>query len=52
MGIQLDISSKQFNERIALVAEETGVTLAQAKALDIQNQILAKSVDAQNAYKE
>jgi len=52
MGIQLDISSKQFNERIKLVAEETGVTLQQAKALDIQNQILAKSVDAQNAYKE
>jgi hypothetical protein len=51
MGIKIDQSTPQFNERIALVVKTTGVTLEQAKALDIQRQIFEKSTDAQEAYK-
>ena len=52
MGIKVDISSKAFNERIKLVMKDTGVTLDQAKAMDIQRQIMEKSTDAQKAYAE
>ena len=51
LWIQVDISSKQFNERIKTLAEEKDMTLQQAKALDIQRQIFEKSTDAQEAYK-
>jgi len=52
MWIQVDVSSKQFNKRIKLAMSSTGATLQQAKALDIQKQILEKSTDAQDAFKK
>lgn len=50
MGIAIDQSSKEFNARIALMAEDTWMTLQQAKAMDIQTQIMEKSTDAQKAF--
>lgn len=47
VGIVIDQSSKQFNERIKQLMQTEGLTLQQAKALDILNQITEKSVDAQ-----
>ena len=52
MWIQVDISSKQFNERIKTAAADRNITLQQAKALDIQKQIFEKSTDAQERFKE
>ena len=52
LWIQIDQSSKQFNDRIKVVAKDKDITLAQAKALDIQKQIFEKSTDAQKAYAE
>jgi hypothetical protein len=50
LGIVIDQGSKEYNKRIdALVANEK-VTREQARALDIYNQILNKSRDAQAAF--
>lgn len=50
MGIKIDQTSKGFNERVKAIMEDKNMTLEQAKAMEIQNQIFAKSVDAQTAY--
>jgi len=50
MGIKIDQSSPLFNARIKQIMETTGVTLEQARAMDIQQQIFDKSTDAQAAY--
>ncbi len=50
MGIKIDQSSKQFNERIKVMMRDKNLTLDQAKALDIQRQIMEKSTDAQAAF--
>lgn len=52
MWIVVDQSSKQYNERIKQIMATTWVTQAQAKAQDIQRQIMEKSTDAQTAFKE
>lgn len=52
VGIVVDQSSKQFNERIKLLMETEGLTLQQAKALDILTQITEKSTDAQTGLAE
>ena len=52
MWIVVDQSSKQFNERIATMMKDKDITQQQAKALDIQRQIMEKSTDAQTAFKE
>jgi len=50
MGIKIDQTSKAFNERIKALMIDKGLTLEQAKAMEIQNQIFSKSIDAQTAY--
>ena len=52
LWIKIDQTSKAFNERIKAIMDDTGATLEQAKAMDIQNQIMEKSTDAQKAYAE
>ena len=52
VGIVIDQSSKQYNERIKQIIETTGATKEQARALDIQRQIMEKSTDAQTAFTE
>ena len=50
MGIKIDQTSKGFNERVKAIMKDKNMTLEQAKAMEIQNQIFAKSIDAQTAY--
>lgn len=50
LGIVIDQSSKDYNDRIKILMETTGATKEQARALDILNQIQTKSVDAQTAF--
>lgn len=52
MGIVIDQSSKAYNDRIKNIMATTGATQEQARALDIQRQIMEKSIDAQTAFKE
>lgn len=52
MGIVIDQSSPAFNARIKQIMQTTDMTKEQARALDIQTQIIEKSIDAQNAFKE
>ena len=50
MWISIDQSSKAFKERTQALIDDEGWTLQQAKALDIQAQIFAKSTDAQASF--
>lgn len=50
LGIVIDQSSKDFNNRIKQLEVEQNLTREQARALDILNQIQTKSVDAQTAF--
>ncbi len=50
LGIVIDQSSKDYNKRIQALQETHGLTLEQAKAMDILNQIQQKSTDAQTAF--
>lgn len=50
LGIQIDQSSPQFNNRIEKSMELEGITREQAKAMDILDQITSKSIDAQNSF--
>lgn len=50
LGIVIDQSSKEFNNRIKLQMLTTGVTKEQAKATDILTQITEKSSDAQISF--
>lgn len=50
LGIVVDQSSKSYNERIASLQKNNGLTLEQARAMDILTQIQSKSTDAQTAF--
>lgn len=50
LGIAIDQSSKDFNTRIKQLQEQEGLTLRQAKAQDIYNQIILQSRDAQGDF--
>lgn len=50
LGIKIDQTSPSFNRRIKEMMATNDVSLEQAKALEILNQITSKSVDAQNAF--
>ncbi len=50
LGIVIDQSSKEYNERIKVLEETEGVTREQARALEILNQIYQKSADAQTSF--
>lgn len=50
LGIVIDQSSKDFNNRIKQLEIEENLTREQARALDILNQITTKSLDAQTAF--
>jgi hypothetical protein len=50
LGIVIDQSSQDYNNRIKVMMETEGVTKEQARALDILNQIYSKSADAQTAF--
>lgn len=52
LGILVDQSSKDFNDRIKVIMETEGVTQQQAKATDILNQVMEKSADAQASAAE
>lgn len=52
LGIVIDQSSKSYNNRIAQLQESENLTKEQARAIDIFNQIMEKSTDAQNAFYE
>ena len=52
MGIVIDQSSKEYNTRIKLLQEDQHYTAQQAKAIDIFNQIMQKSTDAQASFNE
>jgi hypothetical protein len=52
LGIVIDQSSKAYNARIKVLVETEGVTQAQAKAMDILDQITQKTTDAQNNFAE
>ena len=52
LGVLVDQSSSSFNERLKETMKTTGATQEQAKALDILNQIMSKSIDAQNSFKD
>lgn len=47
LGIVIDQSSKEYNKRIKALQASEGVTAAQAKAMDILEQITTKTTDAQ-----
>ena len=52
LGIVIDQSSKEYNERIKLLMEAEGLTKAQARALDILGQVQQQTTDAQTNYSD
>lgn len=50
LGIVIDQSSKEYNERIRLLQEENNITKQQARALDILRQVQDQTTDAQANY--
>lgn len=50
LGIVVEQQSPAFNRRVELLMQEQNLTRDQAKALDIYNQIIEKSADAQTAF--
>lgn len=50
VGIVVDQTSKQFNERVAILQRDENLTMQQAKALEILRQVTAQSADAQTAF--
>lgn len=52
LGIVIDQSSKEFTKRKKALMEDQNLTEEQAKALDIYNQILEKSTDAQAGFND
>lgn len=52
LGIKIDQTSPAFNRRIKEMMATNDVSLEQAKALEILNQITTKSIDAQTSFAE
>lgn len=52
VGIVVDQTSKQFNERVAILQRDENLTMQQAKALEILRQVTQQSADAQTAFAE
>lgn len=50
LGIKIDQTSPAFNQRIKQMMATNDLSLEQAKALEILNQITTKSVDAQESF--
>lgn len=50
MGVVIDQSSKEFGARIKALMKTKKLTLQQAKAEDILQQIISKSTDAQKSF--
>jgi hypothetical protein len=50
VGIVVDQTSKQFNERVAILQRDEQLTYQQARAIEILSQVTSQSADAQTAF--